>query len=384
MAKDLLNSELYDLCCNAFRREDEQSFKMIRRWFESNADNHERLKSAENYTDHYHTTPLHRVLGSRTPLDIVEALITHAPETVRNVDDGGRLPLHIACYRGASLEVLNLLIQVYPESYNVKSILDKKPSDFLKEWAQNAHGNVPILLLQEAIVNGFSEKLVKLLLEAFPESCMEQDKNGMIPLHHAYLRGNSMRLLIHAYPEGASVKDKQGNIPSNYDQQGKNASVEISSPASIETPLTEITIADVTVIFKNSELYDLCCNAFRREDEQSFNMIRRWFEINKDNHESLKSAENYTGHYHTTPLHRILGSHTPLDIVERFIEHVPESVRNVDDGGRLPLHIACYRGASLEVINLLIQVYPESYNVMSMLDKRPSDFFKGMGTEYTR
>ena len=141
MAKDLLNSELYDLCCNAFRREDEQSFNMIRHWFETNRDDHDRVKSAESYTGHYHTTPLHRILGSQTPLDIVEMFIEHVPESVRNVDDGGRLPLHIACYRGAPLEVLNALIQVYPESYNVLSILNKKPSDFLKEWAQNTHGN---------------------------------------------------------------------------------------------------------------------------------------------------------------------------------------------------------------------------------------------------
>ena len=230
MTANKLNRELYDLCFIAFKREDEQSWSNIRQWLETNAANHKRLKMAENYQSDYHTTPLHRILGSRTPLDIVEALIKHAPETVRNVDDGGRLPLHIACYRGASLEVLDALVRAYPKSYDVLSILDKKPSDFLKEWAQNTRGNEPMMLLQKAIVSGFHVNLVKLLLQAFPKSAMIKDSNDMIPLHHAHIHGFPPAVisrLIEAYPEGVYVKDNQGNLPSNYGHPGSETAEEV-------------------------------------------------------------------------------------------------------------------------------------------------------------
>jgi len=62
--------------------------------------------------------PLHQACSSRTvSIDVIKLLISKYPKGLR-VRDGqqGRLPIHMACFYGASIDVLNLLVDQCPES----------------------------------------------------------------------------------------------------------------------------------------------------------------------------------------------------------------------------------------------------------------------------
>jgi hypothetical protein len=41
-------------------------------------------------------------------------------------------------------------------------------------------------VLYDAMNAGISKNCLKLFLQAFPEGCMKQDENGMVPLHYAW------------------------------------------------------------------------------------------------------------------------------------------------------------------------------------------------------
>jgi ankyrin repeat protein len=150
----------------------------------------------------------------------VELLVQYAPSTLRMKNSIGWLPLQFACLHGASLEVLNLLIQAYPESMDMQgTTVGDKPSQLLKEWAHHKGDNEHRFLLHKAITSGFSLQLVKLLLETFPESALTQDKHGMVPLHYACSKNSVhfldiVMLLLHACPESYSIADKYGRTPS--------------------------------------------------------------------------------------------------------------------------------------------------------------------------
>jgi hypothetical protein len=75
------------------------------------------------------------------------------------------------------------------------------------------------VLLRKAVAEGFSVHLVKLLLEAFSESCMIQDSDGMVPLHHACKKQtadwvNVASLILKESPKSATMKDNNGITPS--------------------------------------------------------------------------------------------------------------------------------------------------------------------------
>ena len=105
--------------------------------------------------------------------------------------------------------------------------------------------------------------------------------------------------------------------------------------------------------YNTKELYDVCSevsvNFINRET--AFDAIREWLRRNKDDNTRLKDAITYRGVGGETALHKILEIHNPpLDIIQTFINYSPESVKVIDKNGWLPLLLACYFEASLEVV----------------------------------
>jgi len=201
--------ELYDLCMYAILSDD---FENLRQWLNDGKEMPN--KEAAMYQDDWNRTPLHVSLSCRLPLDIIVSLVQHAPETLQTQDRDGWLPLHHACFVGASLETLNILVEAFPEGLNVENNHKKKPCDIIsKQEARYKH------LLHSAV--GLSVPLVKLLLQAFPNSCMHPDKRGNVPLHHLCTCGKRaanwldiIMILLEASPESFTVTDNHGNTPS--------------------------------------------------------------------------------------------------------------------------------------------------------------------------
>ena len=252
--------ELFDLCYNADSRENEKAWRQLRQWLSFYQNDKQRFKEAAAYPNTFNWTPLHVLVSRSPPLDVVETLVKHAPETlrmktvegdlplhiacgqraspeiikilvaaypesVRVTNNAGGLPLHFVCYNRHSLDVLNLLLQVYPESIRVECVTrtgeNLQPSEILKNKNQfdSENENERIFFLHQAVADGLSVHLVKLLIEAFPDSCTIHDSNGMIPLHHALKiqRANWVdiaALLLTASPKSETIEDSNGVTPS--------------------------------------------------------------------------------------------------------------------------------------------------------------------------
>jgi len=91
------------------------TWNSIREWLESHPSNNDRQLAAQ-HTGQFLTTTLHMVCKLLDPpVDIIQSLIDCAPETVEWQDSNGWLPLHHACANGASGKVLSVLVNAYPE-----------------------------------------------------------------------------------------------------------------------------------------------------------------------------------------------------------------------------------------------------------------------------
>jgi len=91
------------------------TWNSIREWLESHPSSNDRQLAAM-HTGQFLTTTLHMVCKLLDPpVDIITSLIECAPETVEWQDSNGWLPLHHACANGASGKVLSVLVNAYPE-----------------------------------------------------------------------------------------------------------------------------------------------------------------------------------------------------------------------------------------------------------------------------
>ncbi len=322
-------NELYHLCLHVKDAKEDagESLKNLRNWLalkqstSSSESSTKLIRAAATYRGYDNMTPLHLVLGRAVPIDVVEMLIQLAPETLRMKNSNGKLPLHLACLFGTSLEILDLLITNYPQGLEARDNNDRKPSCFLSmndyysstDSTSKNQQKMKQFLLHKATSGGFSVYLVKLLLQAFPESCIKQDKYGMIPLHYAcsFVKTNSTKdsmdtisLLLEANPDSYSVKDCMG----------RNASAVL-----LESAVNHHTGAKITISSATSNIY------------------------------LLHRCAGKTHHTTTGSIHLL-----------RFLLHTyPDSAQTPDHYGMLPFHHACLNpNASLDVLMLFLSSYP--------------------------
>eukprot|EP01048_Picozoa_sp_COSAG05_P012644 COSAG05_NODE_1283_length_5283_cov_2.297261_2_plen_615_part_00 len=152
----------------------------------------------------------------RAPAEFVLQLLAAYPEAARENDKDGSLPLHYAVRNRAPAEVVGQLLAAYPQA--ARGTL---------HWALESL----IVSFKGSKEVSFKEsdnatEIVGQLLSAYPQAAREKDMNGCLPLHFALENLPPLRLaaknqalaevvvqLVTAYPEAAREKDKDGNLP---------------------------------------------------------------------------------------------------------------------------------------------------------------------------
>ena len=255
---------LFDLCLNYDPKNGGDSWNAIRQWLNSNKDDSARIKAAANYQDDFlKMTPVHLMVQKRPPLDVVQMIVKHAPESLRLTDrNAGAVALHLACFNRASLEVVKALAEAYPasllaagtrgclplhtacaptsdrrnlevisfvadaypEAIEIRNKSGKRPSDLLKqpiqpyiktEASSEMDKYFSLFSLRDAVICGHSVYLLQLLIEAFPGSVTAQDADGMTAAHHACKSENVESVIFFAESSScmkswATITDSQG------------------------------------------------------------------------------------------------------------------------------------------------------------------------------
>jgi len=112
-----------------------------------------------------------------------------------------RLPIQLACARGAPLGLISTLLDVFPGG---AAIAD--PHD----------GSLPLHI---ACKNGASECVIRALLKVYPEAASVADLQGRIPLHVAAISGASLNVLEALVMHdmlSVSTLDRSGKTPVDY------------------------------------------------------------------------------------------------------------------------------------------------------------------------
>eukprot|EP00577_Skeletonema_sp_RCC1716_P003979 CAMPEP_0113435840 /NCGR_PEP_ID=MMETSP0013_2-20120614/36498_1 /TAXON_ID=2843 ORGANISM="Skeletonema costatum, Strain 1716" /NCGR_SAMPLE_ID=MMETSP0013_2 /ASSEMBLY_ACC=CAM_ASM_000158 /LENGTH=1647 /DNA_ID=CAMNT_0000326257 /DNA_START=200 /DNA_END=5140 /DNA_ORIENTATION=+ /assembly_acc=CAM_ASM_000158 len=374
---------------------------------------------------------LHHLLRWRNPkVEDVQALIDKYPDEVKKKEgryDVKYLPLHTALMYHATVEVVLLLIKVYPEAARVdkalhhaiewkrskrdnllsvvKALLDVYPEGVTERY----DGRLP---LASSLQMGGTDDEVLALLAAYPQAAGDKqvDSSGSdnpdaesetlqkgdplllllnnkpakvappLPLHYAIMEMRSQKVLkalLDAYPDAAKEKMNDGRLPIEVCAKNK-ASEDLmlalykADPKSrveglmpLGMVLTNGSSDDVVLAVLQaypeaaSATFSTKCDVFilplhiAHEDECSD-------KVKKALRDAYPGADEENPFENTLRLHKLLEDTEPDEDVLELIKNYPDAVGKRGRDGRRPLHIALMHKASQDVTSELFYAYPQA------------------------
>jgi ankyrin repeat protein len=282
-----------------------EPFERIEEWLRFHEDDSKLLKTAITYSTNGRTN-FHFILERDPPIGIIQKLIEYAPEVLIMGDDLYRLPIHTACGRGrlASFDVIQALVKGYPESVEKT---DK----------------IGCLPLHYAIGSQASLSIVSFLIDSYPEGIL---KSFRYPPSECRRRPPLYFLKIYNYVQ---MKDRKGMLLLHRACKMNEFSADLVCVLDEAYP-ESWTIQDN--YGKTPKQYLI--ESARRRDERGMVLLHR-------------QAAHIKG----------------LSVRSLNILHdaYPEAIQMQDSSGLLPIHHASLNEASsLDVLMLLLKLYPES------------------------
>mmetsp|Transcript_4507 Transcript_4507/g.8673 ORF Transcript_4507/g.8673 Transcript_4507/m.8673 type:complete len:558 (+) Transcript_4507:165-1838(+) len=344
--------------------------------------------------------PIHATCIFRSPLAVIEALVSSYPDGSQMKDDQDMLPIHLACRNGASKGVVLTLLYAFPKSLGVKDRKGRTPIDLVEASASQNREVVMAALekFKEENQNGVVDKetvgnkgsdvqqkvnevdydnrtiLFRLILkkdwngacqrcESFPEEAgtwiVTKGFHGnlrFLPLHKACVLSpplNVMGTLLAAYPEGSKSRDQDGWLPIHCacfygaSQPVINALLE-SNPNGAHSKDDE----------GRMPLHYAALKAAPETVVSSLLRANPKAAVCKDDEGRL-------------PIHHACSKGAPEGAIEALLKVSSKGAQSKDDQGRLPLHHACRKNASEIVVKTLLTVYPRAAQIKDDQDKLP-------------
>lgn len=143
----------------------------------------------------YHRTPLHVACMNHARPEVIETLLNHYPDATKKCDDMKRLPIHYAIANGASMSTMGLLVNQFPES--------SKIADY-RGW----------LPLHVACGVRAPIRVVNFIFNLYPPAVLIPDEDGLVPLSLAKLSDPHPEVIsfllsaMEAEHENRNMKDK--------------------------------------------------------------------------------------------------------------------------------------------------------------------------------
>lgn len=351
----------------------------IRDFLAFNEGNQNFLTEAANFKDAENQMCLHIFVCGNPPPDLMKRLIKLAPDTlIAQHISNGWTPLHVACFSGASCDIIRMLVEARPKSAELKDKVGRLPLHIACGCEYSASPNV-----------------LKLLLKAYPKAAEIQDNCGSLPLHITCEKEDSsycleaVKLLLEAYKEAAKIQDRNGNIPIQRLLDFNNFT-DYNPSADVVKVLLEAYPEAAKISFHHGELllnqacldgapldvldallvaYPESIHATDIYGEHPSNCLKFHRDINYG---------GYGGGYMFL-LHKAAINGCSVSLVNLLIQAFPESGTMQDDYGMVPLHYACLKSAadiSMDIIMVLADDFPESCHITNKRGKTPFQLLK--------
>jgi SpoVK/Ycf46/Vps4 family AAA+-type ATPase len=164
--------------------------------------------------------PLHSAASFRAPVEVIEGLLEAYPEAASMTNNYGNLALHFTAWKKGPLDCMKLLLQVFPEGAAQK----------------NNHGNLP---LHYAAHYNAPIEVVEALYHAYPEAAHHKNNDSNTPLDLAVADGASGNVV--ALLQGKSVPPNDEEIylgaKSRYERVEREMQKQMSNHGTLQSDL---------------------------------------------------------------------------------------------------------------------------------------------------
>jgi serine/threonine protein kinase len=236
----------------------------------------------------------------------IKAIAEQYPEAVKANDEDGERPLHIVCWKGGSLEVVEYLHHAWP-------------------WGLRAKTNREWIPLHFACFGNAKLEVIQYLVQSWRDSIKAQDNRERLPLHLACFRGASLEViqyLVEVFPHALKLKDNGGSLPVHLACDNK-APLEVVKWLVDQWPESLCEVNN----YGSIALHRACFSG--APPEVIHYLVQQW-------PESIKRTTNDGD----LPLHLACGSGAPMEIVECLVKEWPSSVEQKDNEGKTPVDMA--------------------------------------------
>ena len=307
--------------------------------------------------NHLGELPLHAACRLGLPLCIIKALHKRFPSAISTRDDSGNMPLHLACTK-PSIQPLLFLLSKYKSAVRIP----------------NFHGSLPLHLICSASSVFLGD--VRLIAERNLDALKRPDCNGCLPLHRYCARSNASPVLLYLVNENPSsccVKDNKGNLPLHIVARNRSC-YELAVQNLVKKNRQALTTRNsdgflpLHLYFMYRYQHDLAhvkCLAQRSfsgkslesqtssdgstflhtacQAQASIKVVQYLLERDTRNAPKLPDAKG------RLPLHLAQDYETCYAVFCKF----PDAIKSKDHEGNSPLHLACLRAKSLDLIRCL-------------------------------
>jgi len=192
-------------------------------------------------------------------------------------------------------------------------------------------------------------QVIRLLIQAWPDSVREEDGRGYLPLHYACERGctyDVIQFLVECYPMSLRTRTKHFcTLPLHLALQG-------------ELGWGRSKLSWETIRF----LVQAWPDAMREKDD-----LMDYLPLHFAIHFGCTDIE-------TDLMNRACKVKSSLTAIKWLVQVWPNAVRVQDDVGWLPLHLAVRFGCTADVVQILVYEWPESCQVPTTNDMLPLHF----------
>jgi len=267
------------------------------------------------------------------PIDVVRDFISFFPFTTFAQSNNGSTPLHLACGNAASAEMVSLLLS---------------PCDSLSGcFNENKQGQCCTLI-----------------------TCRDK---GWTPLHYAIVADASfdtLRVILEYNPKVAFVKDKEGRTALDilcHSYHSALVAILDRMPDSIYNECSDF-LQGIGNDFRNMELSEksIVKDFFSRASL----LIRALSSHKASKTNDLKSNDLANGLAHTIAG---LESNFPPLALKFILKLIAHQLKEKDENGNLPLHIACCNAipGTSPILKMILAAYPEATRVRNFAGHLP-------------
>jgi len=195
-------------------------------------------------------------------------------------------------------------------------------SDRSKAKLKDADGFLPLHL---TLMNRGSERLIALLIDAYPGALLERDPMGRMPFHIICSDPTCLlsfvRFVLRSEPKVLQEKDPRGDLPCHM-------SIRYRCPAETTLFLLDSFIPASTIVEKDGNLPLHLALRFGSDNRVIYALVEKHPEGVRVRNSKMD-----------LPIHRASLFNSDLEILKTLVKHYPESMAETDAQGNLPIHL---------------------------------------------